>query len=854
MVCDPLNKKRGRRGLTGAVHFLDAKGSAAIKKATDRVGAVLMRNPIMQRAFREQFGGDPIPKQIVDEMMSQVQAEVSKQETIISTVLEKGADPVQRQIADMMWRAISVGKNPGESVYKELVADIHARVEELAKALPEAQRTKLMKHLAGGEKTAEYPEGTPSVLEIARQKMEQFTAESEAIGLPTDARNIGGEGRTYMPTYYNPPGTATIGGKSFFNSSFGRRLGLTRHEMRGTKMKVIDRWGVFDGETLAKQKGGKPAAFDTEAEARAFVAENPTKYHIKAPMPYEAQLGQGLIEDFAYNFSKSSKENAGRISKAKALDRLGKYLIPSESATSDRQVFSREQMPGFSNLAELGIKVPKGLLENNATIKTLMEGYVRDDIATDLSVAFGGQHTLTEILTGDTAGVGKASSIGRTLEGVLRKGQTLWALSRLAKQALVENPLWTYLVSTKAFIDQPGYWKAVGQTVPDYVIRGIDPQKPTFTSFIEAGHLDADQSSVWEPEHRSLLAQIEQMPSTPGQQLTLTQKIRLYADTNPAAKALADSVTVMEKLYHSEDAAAKFHVYDTLIMKDGLTPSEASDVIRSEGWDFTNSPPVVQALARHVPFRASVAWQGARVMGNMVARRPATMTLKLGLLAALGMVAKRRESDTGLTEEKEKKLGQFAPKWSQVVVKTGTAGEVYVFDIGGIIPAAELARVAPEETDENSLINQGIGMSPMRFRPVLEAIQNKTSLGVPIKGSRTAHALKGFLPQLVTLPYDIYKSLGPDERDAKGKRPHLAMKRGPGELLASKLIPLQRWNLKDREEAAEYIMLYRLEDALKAGKFDRARDIEKQIIEMGNRVPWGSGKFKRFAIERVPRD
>jgi hypothetical protein len=855
VACDPLNKKRGRRGLTGRDHFLDAWGRGQLKKVTDKAGALLMKSPIMQRAFREKFGGDEYAKRVVDEMLGEVQAEVTKEETIISTVLEKGADPIQRQIANMMWRAMSVGKNPGESVYKEFVADIHARVEELAKALPEAQRTKLRKHLAGGEKTAEYPEGTPSVLEIVRQKMDQFTSESVAIGLPTDARNVGGEGRTYMPDYFDPPGTTTIGGKSFFTSSFGRRLGLTRNEMRGTKMKVTDRWGVFDGETLVKQKDGKKAAFDTEAEAYAFAAENPTKYRVRAPMSYEMKLGLGLIEDFAYNFSKASRENAGRISKAKALDRLGKYLIPSESAEGDRQIFSREEMPGFSNLGELGIKLPKGLLENNATIKTLMEGYVRDDIATDLSVVFGGQHSLIrEIVFGDTSRVGKSSPAGRAFEGVLRKGQTLWAPMRLLKQPLVENMLWTYLVSTKALIDQAGYWRSVGKIVPDYMLRGIDPQRPTWTSFVENGLTDADQSSVWEPQQRSLLDQIDQMPSAPGQELTLSQKIRFYADTNPAIKALAESRVVMEKLNHGEDVAAKYHVYDTLITKDGLTPDEAADVIRSEGWDFTNSPPIVQALSRTVPFLASVAWQGARTTGNMFARRPATMSFKLGLLAALGYVAKARESDLGLTDEKKKKLGQFAPKWSQIVFRTGTAGEVYVFDIGGLLPATELSRVAPEELDEDSLISRGIGLSPMRFRPVVEAIQEKTSLGVPIKGSRTAHALKGFLPQLVTLPYDIYKSLGPDERDAKGKRPHLNMKRGPGELLASKLIPLQRWNLKDREEAAEYIMLYRLEDALKAGKFDRARDIEKQIIEMGNQVPWGKGRFNRFAKERVPRD
>lgn len=850
MVCDPLNKKRGRRGLTGAVQFLDAAGSAKIKAVENRAVAAMMKNPVFARAFREEFGGDPVPKQIVDEMLSQVKAEVTKHETIVSTVLEKGADPVQRQIASMMWRAISQGKNPGQQVYKDLVADIHTRVEELAKALPEAQRTKLMKHLAGGEKTAQYPEGTPSVLEIARQKMEQFTAESAAIGLPTDPRNVGGEGRTYMPNYFDTPGTVTIGGKSFYMPGFGRKLGLTRNEMRGTRMRVVDRYGVFDGERLVKQKGGKPAAFDTESEAYAFAAENPTKYHVKAPMPYEAQLGHGLIEDFAYNFSKTAKENAGRIAKAKALDRLGKYLIPSENAGGERQAFSREQMPGFSNLAELGIKVPEGLLANNETIKTLMEGYVRDDIATDLSVAFGGQHTLTEILTGSTAGVGKPSSIGRTIEGLLRKGQTIWAPTRLGKQAVVENQLWTYLVSTKAFVDQKGYSRAVVKTIPDFMLRGIEPQEPNWRDFVDHGLNDADSSSSWDPEHRSLLAQIDQMPSTPGQPLSLTQKIRLFADTNTAAKALADSDVVMEKLYHGEDVAAKYHVFDTLIKKDGMTPAEAADVIRSEGWDFTNSPPVVQALSRHVPFLPTVSWQGARTTHNMIARRPATMTLKLGLLAALGLVAKGNEGRAGVTDEKKKKLGPFAPKWSQIVFKTRTTGEVYVLDISGIVPAGEFTRAMPDEMDEDSLVNQGIGMSPMRYRPILEAVQGKTSLGVPIKGSRIAHAAKGFLPQLVTLPYDIYKSLGPDERDKDGKRQHLAMKRGPGELLASKLIPLQRWNIEDRVKASERIMLYRLEDALKAGKGDRARDIEKQINEMGNQVPWDSGRFRRFVAER----
>lgn len=852
MVCDPLNKKRGRRGLTGRDHFFDAKGRAVIKAVTDRTGALLMKNPIMARAFREEFGGDVKPKQIVDEMLSQVQAEVTKHETIISTVLEKGADPVQRQIASMMWRAISQGKNPGQQVYKDYVADIHARIEELAKAMPEDQRTRLMKHLAGGEKTAQYPEGTPGVLEIARQKMEQFTAEQLAIGLPVDPRNVGGEGRTYMPNYYDPPGTETIGGKSFYKSSFGRKLGLSRSEMRGTKMKVTNRYGVFNSEnTLVKQKNGKDAAFDTEAEARAFAAENPTKYHVKAPMPYEAELGHGLIEDFAYNFKKSAAENAGRIAKANALERLGKHLIPSENETGSRQVFSREKTDGFSNLAELGIKVPEGLLANNETIKTLMEGYVRNDIAMDLKAAFGARHSLFYILTGRTDFAGKMPEAYWAAEGLARKGQTAWALMRLGKQALVENQFWTYLVSTKAFLDQAGYWKHNLKTVPDFMLRGIEPQEPTWPEFVKEGLNDADSSSSWDPQHRSLLSQIEQMPSVPGQALTLAQKIRFYADTNPVAKFLADDLVVMEKLYHGQDAATKFHVFDTLINKDGMTPAEAADVIRSEGWDFTNSPPIAKVLSKFNPFSAIVTWQGARTTSNMIARRPATMSLKLGLLVALGMAAKRNEGPAGLTDEVKKKLGKFAPKkWTNFVFRTGTPGEVYVFDISGIVPAGEMARVMPEEMDEDSLVNQGIGMSPMMVRPGLEALREKTSLGVPIKESMLGHVAQGLLPQLVRLPYDLYKSLGPDERDKDGKRPHMMMKRGPGELLASKLIPLQRWNIEDRVKASESIMLYRLEDALKAGKGDRARDIEKQINEMGNQVPWGSGRFRRFVAER----
>lgn len=551
---------------------------------------------------------------------------------------------------------------------------------------------------AGPAEAAKLRPELRELLPKAREAAQKVTAARKALNLSVREKWLEGEAAWY-PNFFKPKMGHMIGGRFF-----GRSPAKPGEASLGTlKQRLSDRFWFMDGSGKPVEiSEGRVAAFETRVEAKAWSSEQGgKKWKLVEPMTYEQKVGIGLITDPSLNLRLGYSQQASLIARSRFLARIGE-LAEVSSAPRD----------GYVSLGQAGFDIPKVLADRNPAIAKLRDGYVPEALAKDLAALYGRS--------------GAFARVYRAAEGSLRKWATVRNPPRFVRQ-IAENELLLALTDSGASLNKPAQLKAFR----DYARGAAGEQGVPFWGEFRSSRLGVsdlvtgEYKAMWNAVAREVRGHAA---------LSLTERLTLWAESNRAARALLKADEFAHKLYAAEDSAYKYYRFRRL-REQGVDREAAVQRVADTSFDYFDVPPLVRNINRVIPFAPTVAYQFSRIFGNMLRQEPATMMLRLGLLAdAYGFIRDQMMERSGLQDEDIEKMDKaLRPHWYEIVLPaTDEKGRYVTVNLKWLIPYADVALVMQPMEEEApaqglaELVRRGL---PMVAQPAATAISQKTAFG-----------------------------------------------------------------------------------------------------------------------------
>lgn len=685
----------------------------------------------------------------------------------------------------------------------------------LQRTKPTPEETLAFDHIVRGEPADLAParlrpaqQAVADQVHVAAQKV---TAERQALGLNVREEWLAGPKHWY-PNFFRQHLGQWVAGKLFGRT----KMTPGKQAMGSLKQRLSDRFWFLDRSGKAVESSeGAVAAFKTRAAAEAFQSGKGGKgWKVVEPMTREQLLAHGLITDPALNLRTGFALQGALLGKTRFLARIGE-MPGMVSATRE---------PGYVALSEVRFEIPKALADKNPAIAKLRDGYVLEGVARELGALYGAR--------------GVFANAFRIAEGSLRKWATVRNPFRHPRQ-IVENELTLAMTDMPAFLDKPAQALAFRNYARG---AGGEPNVPYWKEFINSriGHTDlvtGEFETMWRGLARQALE-----PNAP---LSLTERMAIWAESNPAARKLMMADAFAHKMYRAEDSAYKFYRYKRL-RERGMEHESAVQNVKDRAFDYFDVPPIVRGLNRVIPFVPNVAFQFGRIFTNLLRDEPVSAMTRIGLLAGgYYMLREQMLERSGLTERDLARMDKaMRPGLHEVVLPwTDDEGRNLSVNLRWLIPYSDVSLIfAPFEAEspEQAIAEASRRVIPMVAQPVATVLSQRTPWGRKVlTGAETRKdALKklGYAATVESLPVLLGQYWAALKRNAEaGER----SKRGLAErgLVLPLVGGVRRFHREEQENIGQ---------AKQAG---RLRAVDEQLGVLRGRLIRGQISGAAFARE-----